>query len=156
MAVAHKVKDKLTAEYGGKIEAESIAYHAFPEAQGIASAPEDDLRAIVRNEKRTEYLRAVAAAFSGANDDFLRHGSYQEVEAWLRGIKGIGTWSAAFIMLRGLGQMSWLPVEESRVSEAVSRRYNGGEPVTGAEMRRIAETYGSNMGYWSYYLRVAG
>jgi DNA-3-methyladenine glycosylase II len=156
MAVARKVKDKLTEEYGGKIEVDGITYDAFPEAQAIVSAPEDDLLAIVKNEKRTEYLRAVAAAFSEADEEFLRHGSYQEVEAWLRGIKGIGAWSAAFIMLRSLGHMNWLPVEESRVSEVVSKRYNGGEPVTDADMRRIAESYGSNVGYWSYYLRVAG
>ena len=78
------------------------------------------------------------------------------MEAWLRGIKGIGAWSAAFIMLRGLGHMNWLPVEESRVSSVVARRYNGGEPVTDDEMRRIAAAYGPNVGYWSYYLRVAG
>jgi DNA-3-methyladenine glycosylase II len=156
MAIARKVKDKVAAEYGGSISLGGVTYRAFPEALAIVSVPEGELFAIVKNEKRTDYLRAVACAFASADEDFLRHGSYQEVEAWLRGIKGIGAWSSAFIMLRGLGHMNWLPVEESRVSSAVSRRYNGGEPLTQGELKRIAADYGPYVGYWSYYMRVAG
>jgi DNA-3-methyladenine glycosylase II len=106
------------------------------------------------NQRRAEYLQAIATAFSGADETWLRAAPYAEVEAWLRGIKGLGAWSAAFVMLRGLGRMEQLPVGEARLGDATSKVY--GRALSDTELVAIAERYGAYRGYWAHYMRVAG
>ena len=100
-------------------------------------------------------MRSVAAAFDNVDEQFLRTAPYEEVDAWLRSIKGIGEWSANFVLLRGLGRMDQAPVAEKMMFEAVSRLYNAGQTVSAEDVRRIAEPYSPYQGYWAHYLRVA-
>jgi DNA-3-methyladenine glycosylase II len=81
------------------------------------------------------------------------------VRAWLLGIKGIGAWSADFVLLRGLGRMQQLHIAreslfEKRMSDAVSKVYANGKRLSGKEILNLAERYGEWQGYWAYYLRM--
>ena len=118
----------------------------------LATLPAGALAAMIRNEPKARYLGEVARAFAAVDEQFLRTGDYVEVEAWLRQIKGIGPWSATFILLRGLGRMEQVPLAEKNLREAASRVY--GHVVTAESVRSIAERYGYWQGYWTHYLRV--
>ena len=155
MANSIKVKHLLTETFGGCITVDGIVYHAFPEPAQLLEADEQKLLSVIRHERRTEYVRAVAAAFAHVDEQFLRTAPYEEVEAWLQSIKGIGAWSANFIMLRGLGRMDKAPVAEKMMFETVSRLYKQGQEVTAEDVRQLAEPYGSYQGYWAHYLRIA-
>jgi DNA-3-methyladenine glycosylase II len=110
---------------------------------------------VIRNQRKAEYLSAVARAFMPMDEEFLRKASYKDVEAWLREIPGIGSWSAEFILLRGLGRMERVPFTEKRLLEAASRVYGQGEAMTRQSIQSIAQKYGSWQGYWAHYLRAA-
>jgi DNA-3-methyladenine glycosylase II len=70
------------------------------------------------------------------------------------GIKGIGAWSASFILLRGLGRMDRPPVGEKWSIQAV-RRWYGNDTLEAKDVERLAKPYGNYAGYWAHYLRVA-
>ena len=95
----------------------------------------------------------VAKAFSETDERFLRTAKYEEVEEWLRGIKGIGEWSSRLILLRGLGRMEKLAVE-NKLLKAASIVYGHGKPLSQNTFDQIAEKYGPWKGYWAYYLRT--
>ena len=128
---------------------------AFPEPASLAAAAPGALLAAVGNERKAEYLGAVASAFATVDEDWLRQGAYDEVEDWLRGIKGIGAWSAAIVLLRGLGRLERVPLSERRLIEAASAVYGPGQVVARETIQRIADRYGPWQGYWAHYLRVA-
>ena len=87
------------------------------------------------------------------DEQWLRVAPYDEVHEWLTDIKGIGDWSANFIMIRGLGRMEELSNIEPRLALDVARIYAGKEdPVNNDEVCQIAEKYGKWKGYWAYYL----
>lgn len=65
----------------------------------------------------------------------------------------VGTWGAAFVLLRGLGRMERVPAEQNLVA-AASRVY--GRDLDQDEVERIGAQYGRWQGYWAHYLRVAG
>ena len=152
--IAKTIKQALSERYGASLEVAGQRYWAFPNAARLAEADPAELLELTRNQRRAEYLRAVATAFSGADELWLRAAPYAEVEAWLRDIKGLGAWSAVFVMLRGLGRLEQLPVGEARLGEAASRVY--GCALSDAELVAIADRYGAWKGYWAHYLRVAG
>jgi DNA-3-methyladenine glycosylase II len=155
MSIAQKTKQALTERFGSSLELNGTIYWAFPEPIQIAVADERELLALVRNERRTEYLSAVARAFSEADEEFLKTAPDEEVEAWLRNIKGLGEWSVTFIMVRGLGRMERVPLTEKRLVEAASKVYGMGEELSRETLQKLADRYGPWQGYWAHYLRVA-
>lgn len=154
-SIARKMKDALSDQYGGSLRVDGTLYRAFPQPSNVAAADPDELATIIRNGRRLEYLSAVAAAFAGVDEDFLRTAPYEEVNAWLRDIKGIGGWSASFVLLRGLGRTERIPGGEERLAAAASRIYGHGRALDGESVSQLAERYGSWQGYWAHYLRVA-
>ena len=83
---------------------------------------------------------------------WLRGGPYDDVERWLRGIRGIGAWSASFVLVRGLGRMERIAPDDA-LRRSLARVY--GYPFSDAEFARTAEQYGDMQGYWAHYLRIA-
>ena len=155
MKIAQKTKQVLVEKYGSGLEVYGSVYWAFPEPMQIVVADESELLKVIRNDRRTEYLFAIARAFSEVNEEFLKTAPDEEVEAWLRSIKGIGEWSATFILVRGLGRIERVPLTETRLFEAASKVYGHGEVLNRDDLKRLAETYGSWQGYWAHYIRVA-
>jgi DNA-3-methyladenine glycosylase II len=155
MKIAQQTKQALVEKYGSSLEVSGSVYWAFPEPMQIAVVDESELLKMIRNDRRTEYLVAVARAFSEADEEFLKTASDEAVEAWLRNIKGIGEWSATFIMVRGLGRMERVPLTEARLFEAASKVYGHGEELNRDDLKRLADKYGLWQGYWAHYIRVA-
>jgi len=154
MKIAQKTKQALIEKYGNHLEVHENVYWAFPEPIQIAVADYGEILKIIRNDRRTEYLIATARAFSEVDEEFLKTAPDEEIEAWLRNIKGIGEWSATFIMVRGLGRMEYIPLTETRLLEAASKVYGLAEELSREDLKRLAERYGPWQGYWAHYLRV--
>jgi len=155
MTVSHRMKERIVQNLGGHIQLKGITYRAFPEAPKVKETPIDRLLEIVPIKRKAEYLHGVAEAFSQVNEQWLRSGKYDEVYRWLTDIKGIGDWSAHFVMIRGLGRMEKLTNIEPQLFLDVARVYLGkSEPATDQEVCKIAEKYGEWIGYWAYYLRI--
>jgi DNA-3-methyladenine glycosylase II len=104
MTISKRMKTKLVESYGTSLEIDGITYRAFPEPTKLIEAKEDNIMKVIKNSRRTKYLISAAEAFGDVDEEFLRTGKYEEVEAWLDSIKGIGSWSASFVMLRSLGR----------------------------------------------------
>jgi DNA-3-methyladenine glycosylase II len=155
MPIARNLKRQLVERYGASLEVAGRTYWAFPEAPILAQADPGALYDLMPNLRRAEYLQAVAIAFSAADEQWLRSAPYAEVLAWLRGIKGIGEWSASFILLRGLGRTEQLPGGEAKLSAAASKHYGQGRTLSDQAIHDIAAHYGAWQGYWAHYLRVA-
>jgi len=151
---AQRTKQAITEKFGTSLKVNGQRYVTFPEAYRLASANEQDLLAIVRNQRRTKFLSGVAKAFAETDERFLRTAKYAQVEEWLGQIRGIGEWSSKLILLRGLGRMEKIAVEK-RLLKAASNVYGRGRTLNQSVLDQIAEKYGSWKGYWAYYLRTA-
>lgn len=152
MPIARRMKARLVESYGTSLEIDGITHHAFPEPTKLIEAKEDDLMKVIKNSRRTKYLVSAAEAFGNVDEDFLRTGNYEEVEAWLDSINGIGSWSASFVMLRGLGRMERLNLDDRWLNIAASKVY--GKDLSPRDIREIADKYGQWQGYWAHYIRT--
>jgi DNA-3-methyladenine glycosylase II len=150
--VAKKMKAALVDTLSSTLTINDVQYSAFPEPHALLEAGEVEIAKLIHHEPKAAFLAAVAKAFSGADESFLRYGPLKEVETWLRGIHGIGEWSATFILVRGLGRVEFLPIEK-RLLAAASERYQ--RVITEKVLTELAEPYGAWRGYWAHYLRAA-
>jgi DNA-3-methyladenine glycosylase II len=149
--VARALKDRLAERYGGSIQVEGETLRAFPDAQAVAGADPAELESLVRNERKVAYLTAASAAFATIDEQWLRTGDYDEVEAWLRAIPGVGAWSAGFILIRGLGRVERVSPNEPLL-KATAKAY--GDSITPARFKELSAHYGATAGYWAFYLRT--
>jgi DNA-3-methyladenine glycosylase II len=154
-STAHEIKQALVENLGGFLSQDGRSYAAFPEPEKIAALSQHDLAGLVRNQRKAGYLSAIAAAFCQVDEKFLRTEAKSKVETWLRQIKGIGAWSAAFILLRGLGRTESVPLSERRLIEAIAQVYPQSQTMSNTALARLAARYGPWQGYWAHYLRVA-
>lgn len=150
MPLARKMKRALVERYGANIIVEGHMYWAFPELERLLDVSKEEFAALIKNERSAHYLYSVVQALSRISEEFLRTASYDEAEAVLRSIKGIGPWSAGFILLRGLGRMERLRTDMQPFQDALKQLYR-----PGVTMRQMEERYGPYIGYWSFYLRNA-
>jgi len=149
---ARKAKQALLERFGTSLEVNGHVYRAFPEPGQLAETSNEDLKQLIRHERREDYLAHITKAFTEVDERFLRTGEYDKVEDWLKNIRGIGEFSSRLIMLRGLGRMDKLAVEK-RLIAAAGRVY--GRPMKEQRLHVIGEKYGRAKGYWAYYLRTA-
>ena len=151
MRVGLTIKARLGDQLGASLTVDGSAYVAFPDAPRLLERAEE-LDEIVGNPRKADYLRAAAQAFAPVDEQWLRTAPYDEVEAWLLAIKGIGAWSASFILIRGLGRMDRVPITEGRMLDAARKVY--GADLSEQDVIELGARYGDYQGYWSHYLRA--
>ena len=154
MATARNMYRSLVRSFGHSVEVDGITCWAFPEPEELAGCNEGDLAFVARNLRRGEFLIDVARSFAMAPPDFLESAEYQEVDDWLRGINGIGPWSASFVLWRGLGRSQTVPLPDRAFLDAASRVYGDGITLSDEEVLRIARRFYPWQGYWAHYLRI--
>lgn len=155
ISVARAMKERLTEHYGGSLFVNDVTYRAFPQPFQLALPTTDKLNAIIQNTRKAECISAVAQAFANIDELWLREAPLEQVEQWLLNIKGIGAWSASFVLVRGLGRVERIPVDEKRLLESARRVY-GRADLSFSDLPRLAAPYGDYTGYWAHYLRVGG
>lgn len=153
--LSQRMKAALVDEFGARLTVDGRQYRAFPEPAMLATARPEDLSALINHRPKGALLPGVAWAFEQMDEHWLRDAPFEEVQSWLRSIRGIGEWSSAFILLRGLGRVEQLPAQEKRIQDVVAKRY-GLVSAAMDDVRRLARPYGDLAGYWVHYLRVAG
>ena len=102
-----------------------------------------------KGSARPKYLHALDAGLLDIGEDHLREAPYDEATATLRGIRGVGEFTAAAILLRGLGRMDFVPLEMPAFFDATARVYGPGDHAA-----RLRHRYDRHLGYWAYYLRT--
>jgi len=140
IAHASAKRRRFLARFGVPVDGEP-RLRAWPELATLAALDPGDI-----GEPIATVVRGVAAI----GEPFLREAPYGEARDRLLAIRGIGPFSAAAILLRGLGRMDELPWGEpfERAARGVYGR--------AFDVDAIRARYGRHIGYWSYYLRVRG
>ena len=151
MPVAKKTRDTLIARFGGSIELEGRTYSAFPDYQTLRTVKVAEILAVTRNRRSAERISSLLSTFEDLGENFLLTAPYFKAEERLKRIKGIGDWSAQFILFRAFGR-----IEEIQLNMGPAARMI--EDVYGPEFDpdEINRTYGEWCGYWSIYLRANG
>lgn len=148
-SLARRMKEALCARYGA-VRAGGEACLAFPEAEAMAAASEEDLLPIVRSPRRARTLVGLARAFTEVEPSFLAQAPVGRVAEWLGGIYGVGEFTTAFVLFRGLGRYHGLPIASPKLIEAMSAVY--GERCTLADLERRLARYGAWGGHYALYL----
>jgi len=149
---ASAVMRRLILALGTRIEHDGVPLRVFPAAEKFLSADAAMLRAAGLSASKLATLRRAGEAIAdGAlSESMLEQRSSADAALLLRSIKGIGPWTAAVILLRGLGRLDTFPGNDSGV--AANLALIAGEP---AEAGPIAVALGPQRGMLYFNLLLA-
>lgn len=144
LALAHGILAELTERYGRSARFHGQRYWEFPSPGALASARLSELRRMRLSRAKAETLKTLGAAFESGtlSDDKLRALSDDEVIETLTSFKGVGRWTAEFVLLRGLGRLDVFPASDLGVVKYVAQKLLGYRaPASESQMRAFAERW---------------
>ncbi len=137
---------RLVERFGETVEHDGHRAHAFPTAGAIAAAHLAGLRACGLSLRKAEALRHAARAVEAGEvtDDALFGMRSPEAIRVLTELPGIGPWSAALILLRGMGRTDVFPAGDVGVTRGLGALLN---VAPGPSLDRIVDRFGEYRGY---------
>jgi DNA-3-methyladenine glycosylase II len=138
---------------GDAITVEGEHYTTFPQAKKFLKA-RDKVLIATNNTRKTDRLMEIAKAYVTLDEHFLKTAPYEEVMRTVKKLKGLGQWSADYILLRGLGRYERTGWTDTVITEVISKIYTSGFRISDGDARKLAEHYGWYQGLWFHYLKV--
>ena len=152
LAAAFHIRTRLIERFGTPVG----AYWVFPTPAQLAEASLQDLLACGLSRRKAEYVRGIAARIAkGALDlDSLKRKSDAEVRAWLMSNRGFGSWSAEYILERGLGRPDCLASDDIGLRRVVGKYLACGRRLTPEALEQALSPFTPFRGLAAYYLAV--
>lgn len=109
-----RLLNRLTEAYGPALETEAGVVHAFPRPQDLADADIEQLRRMSFSYAKARYLTTLARAILDGQIDLEKLAALDDREAVARlcQLKGVGRWTAEYVLLRGLGRTHIFPADD--------------------------------------------
>ena len=143
---AARMKQRFMERFGIPVRVGDRTLYALPPMDALARLSGATIGEAIGHAAKGEVIASVLRGVSKIGEKFLCEAPYEAARAELLEISGVGPFSAAAILLRGLGRMDDLP---EMVAEDEARALYG--TYDRAAIRR---RYGNQIGYWSFYLKT--
>lgn len=156
-AAARAVRAALVREYGVPITWENITFHAFPSAEALASAGVIGLRKCKLSTRKAEYILEVARSIHEGYLDLegLRNLPAEEFEAKIMDLRGVGHWTAHWLLIRGLGHPNAFPAGDLALARIISRIYERDHTMSPRELEEFSQRWAPYRSWATLYLSAA-
>jgi len=148
------IRSLLIEKYGDIVRAGGKKFYAFPTAKSLATAKQDQMRTLGLSRNKALYISELGGKVERRELDLesLRAMGDESVAAELTKIKGIGRWSAEYVLIRGMGRVNSLPADGLGIQRAVSEAYFGGKRIESKDVRRVLDKFAPYSGIAAFYL----
>ncbi len=155
LQAASAIMHRLVIALGQSVEVDDMPrpLYVFPTAESVQSATDDVLRSTGLSANKIATLRRVVEALSSGTLDAtaLEQCTSPDAAEVLCRIKGIGPWTAAVILLRGLGRLDVFPANDTSVASNISL-VAGSAPF---DAQHVLNALGTQRGMLYFYLLLA-
>lgn len=144
LLAASAIMGRLITAVTEPLESAGVRLHPFPTIHQFLATSHDALRAAGLSESKLGTLGRVAEAIAeGALDERALEELPSDAAAdRLREIKGIGPWTAALVLLRGLGRLDVFPANDTSVARNLAMVSGSAEPDVDAALKALEPQQG--------------
>ena len=156
-AVARVVRRLVVETYGMSETFDGVKYFAFPRPEAIQATKVEELRGLKLSQRKAEYVKGIAAAAVDSSGwlERLRELPGDEAVERLTELRGVGKWSAHWVLTRALGHPDAFPSGDLALQRAVSNLYFGGEKQGEQEIEEFSQRWHPFRAYATGYLFAA-
>jgi DNA-3-methyladenine glycosylase II len=148
------IRSRLIEKYGEVVRFDGRRFYAFPTAMSLTTAKLKQMRAVGLSRSKALYISELARRVEDGELDLegLRNRDDETVVAELTKIRGVGPWTAEYVLIRGMGRANSLPADDLGIQHAVSQAYFKGKRISSKEVRRILSKFAPYSGIAAFYL----
>ncbi len=160
-SVARMMRMLLIERFGARAEFDGSTFYAFPTPEAVLASSLEELRTLKLTQRKAEYIHVIAAAALEPGWAELPELPDDEFVARLTSLRGVGKWTAQWVLVRGLARPNALPLGDLALRRGVSRLYSPSATpakagtLTDAEVEQLAERWRPWRSYATAYLFAA-
>lgn len=152
---AYTLKRRFVERYGRHIACNGERYWLYPSAAEIAALTTGDLADLRMTVKKCEYLIGTAQLIAEGKltkEQLQMAGCVKEAEKQLVSIRGIGPWTANYVLMRCLRMPSALPVDDVGLHHAIKHLTGSQHKPTKQQIRSLFAAWPGWEAYATFYL----
>jgi len=152
---AYTIYARLIETYGTALEFENRKYWFFPEPERIAKLEVDELKALQLTGNKSKFLIGVAQAIENnelQKDALIACGDIDFARSELIKLKGVGPWTANYVLMRCLGYQDAFPLEDVGLHHAIKNALDLPEKPKIEKVAELAERWAGWRAYAAFYL----
>lgn len=155
LTFAYTLKRRLVENFGRHVECDKEQYWIFPTPHEIAALTVADLDVLRMTVKKCEYLIGVARLIveGKLTKELLLHArDYKKAEKMLVQIRGIGPWTANYVLMRCLRIPSAFPLDDVGLHNAIKHLMGTENKPTKEEILQLSSAWTNWESYATFYL----
>lgn len=155
LAFAYTLMRRFVEAFGEHERREGLTYSLFPSPETVAGLSPSDLTSLQFTGRKSEYLIGTAGLMAEgklSKERLLEAGGIREAEKTLVAIRGIGPWTANYVLMRCLRFKEALPIEDVGLHNAIKALLGMDRKPTLAEIRELAKPWTGWESYATFYL----
>jgi len=155
LSFAYKLKRLLVKKYGEKEIIDNQTYLTFPTPENLAKASRSDLITMKFSRQKIDYLMNISNAFldNEISKEILYNckNNNERIER-LTKIKGIGIWSANYVLMKSIRDMSCITYGDSGLNKAIHTIFKTEKKPTKNEIDMVFKDFENWESYLNFYL----
>lgn len=155
LTFAYQLKKRLVEHFGDKITFENKDYYIHPTVDVISKVSVKELMDLKFSRRKAEYLIDIAKRMHSkmlSKEMLLKMKGEKEVEKALVNIRGIGPWTAHYVMMRSLGIKNAFPIGDVGLQNALKNILNLEQKPTKEQMVKLNEGWELWSSYATFYI----
>ncbi|TVY10539.1 DNA-3-methyladenine glycosylase family protein [Paenibacillus cremeus] len=155
LTFAYTLKRRLVEMFGRSVEWNGRTFWTFPKPEDIAELALGDLTALQLTGKKSEYLLGVARLMAEGGltkAQLVEAGDLKAAEKRLVSIRGIGPWTANYVLMRCLRMPAAFPIEDVGLHNAIKHLLGLEKKPTLEDIRRLSLGWTNLEAYATFYL----
>jgi DNA-3-methyladenine glycosylase II len=155
LTYAYTLKRRLVEKLGESLENGGSKYWLFPEAETIAGLTIEDLADLKMTVKKCEYLIDTARLIVNgelSKKDLLKAGDVKAAEKRLTKIRGIGPWTAHYVLMRCLRFPNAFPIDDVGLHNAIKVILGSERKPAREEILKYSARWENWEAYATFYL----
>ncbi len=156
-SVARTLRDLFVDTLGTSVEVGGARYAVFPDAETVARESVDALRRIKLSARKAEYIRGIAERVADGTLDLesLAPLPSDELSARLMELRGVGAWTARWMLLRAYDRRDAFPHGDLAIQRALGELFGLGERLSAREALKLSERWIPHRSLLTTYLFAA-
>ncbi|PAV31696.1 DNA-3-methyladenine glycosylase [Virgibacillus profundi] len=155
LGFAYTLKRQFVEKFGDAVEYNGENYWVFPSFEKIAKLTIEDMSEIKMTVRKSEYIIGIAKLMASgelSKEKLLELDDFKKIEKELVKIRGIGPWTANYVLMRCLRYLTAFPIADVGLQNAIKSLKNINRKPTKEEILEIASTWKGWEAYATFYL----
>ena len=152
---AYTLKKRFVEHYGECLTFEGETYWLFPSFERIASVNVNDLRELQFTSRKSEYIIDIAKSMASGELTqvmLLQKEDTHSVKKFLMGIRGVGTWTADYVIMKYLHDPNVFLIADVGLHNALKSQLGLNRKPTTEELQEMEIQWKGWQAYATFYL----